>query len=373
MGRSWIIPLLILPGILPGNFLGHKGTDQQCSAHTDKPPLFHLTAVEAQQGWLLLFDGHSAFGWHQQGRAAISNGVWTLEAGSLLWPTTSRWPSHAELVVEAAGPFRLFVPQNRVLEHHREDFSRLTIRWTPREIQAHGEHFRTIAAVERPHATAGASLAIQALGPTPTRVRQLRLWPRQLQPLFNGKNLDGWTVNTADPKRRQGRFSLTPQGELLIENGPGDLVSTTVADNFILQLQCRTLGHHLNGGIFFRCIPGQYQNGYEVQIHNGYKNNDRTQPLDFGTGAIYRRAPVRRVVGDDDRWVTITLIADGRHLATWVDGYPVVDWTDPRPPHDNPRQGYRAAAGPFSLQAHDPTTRLLFRRIEYAPLPTTPQ
>ncbi|MCS7272003.1 MAG: DUF1080 domain-containing protein, partial [Gemmataceae bacterium] len=138
--------------------------------------------------------------------------------------------------------------------------------------------------------------------------------------------------------------------------------------NFLLQFQCRTLGRHLNGGVFFRCIPGQYQNGYEVQIHNGYKDKDRSQPLDYGTGAIYRRVAARRVVSNDDEWFTVTLIADGRHLATWVDGFPVVDWHDPRPPHDNPRQGFRAAAGPFSIQAHDPTTRLLFRRIAYAPL-----
>jgi hypothetical protein len=203
-------------------------------------------------------------------------------------------------------------------------------------------------------------------------LRHLRLRPQQLQPLWNGRNLDGWTVNRADPKRQQARFRVTDQGELLVEGGPGDLVSTVHAADFVLQFDCRTLGKHLNSGVFFRCIPGQYQNGYEVQIHNGYKNNDRTQPLDFGTGGIYRRAPARRVVSNDEEWFTVTLIADGRRIATWVNGFPVVAWEDPRPPHDNPRQGYRAAAGPFSIQAHDPTTRLLFRRIQYAPLPPRP-
>ena len=60
----------------------------------------------------------------------------------------------------------------------------------------------------------------------------------------------------------------------------------------------RRNGKALNSGIFFRCIPGQYQNGYEAQIQNGFKDDDRTKPVDFGTGAIYRRVPARKVVGE---------------------------------------------------------------------------
>lgn len=333
----------------------------------DMSPVGLLSEAEAQKGWLLLFDGHTTFGWHSEGKTTIGNGIWTVEAGGRLWPT-SRLPAHGELTLEVAGPVRLFLPYGCVLEHRGEEWDRLTVRWSDQEIRTEGTHFSPVRNVEKPRPAATASMAVQAIGPAPVRIRNVRLLPHSLRPLFTGKNLDGWRVNTADPKRQQARFSVTSAGELLIENGPGDLVSTAMADDFVLQFQCRTLGKHLNSGVFFRCVPGQYQNGYEVQIHNGYKAGDRSQPLDYGTGAIYRRAPARKVVSDDERWFTVTLIADGRHLATWVDGYSVVDWTDPRPPHDNPRQGYRAAAGPLSLQAHDPTTRLLFRRIDYGPL-----
>ena len=56
--------------------------------------------------------------------------------------------------------------------------------------------------------------------------------------------------------------------------------------DFVLQLECYSNGKHLNSGIFFRSIPGEYNNGYECQIRNEYKDNDRTQPVDFGTGTI---------------------------------------------------------------------------------------
>ena len=40
-------------------------------------------------------------------------------------------------------------------------------------------------------------------------------------------------------------------------------------------------------------------NGYEMQIHNTFRDGDRSRPEDFGTGGIYRRIPARRIVGDD--------------------------------------------------------------------------
>jgi hypothetical protein len=164
------------------------------------------------------------------------------------------------------------------------------------------------------------------------------------------------------------KFEVTPAGELSARNGPGDLQTAGQYDNFVLQLECKTNGKGLNSGVFFRCIPDQYQNGYEAQVHNGYKD-DRTKPVDFGTGAIYRRVPARKVVADDGAWFTMTVVADGPHFATWVNGYQTVDWTDDRKPSDNPRQGLRLAKGHISIQGHDPTTDLLFRNIRLVELP----
>jgi hypothetical protein len=200
------------------------------------------------------------------------------------------------------------------------------------------------------------------------KIKSVKLRPVGVKPLFTGKTLDGWKVNMADPKRVASKFEVTKAGELSVKNGPGDLVTEKEFDNFVLQFECKTLGKALNSGVFFRCVPGQYQNGYEAQIQNAYKDGDRTKPLDLGTGAIYRRVPARKVVSDDNEWFTMTVAADGKHVATWVNGYQTVDWTDDRKENDNPRQGYRAAKGPLSIQGHDPTTDLLFRNIRIVEL-----
>ena len=90
-----------------------------------------------------------------------------------------------------------------------------------------------------------------------------------------------------------------------MKSGPGDIQSEGRYGDFVLQLECKTNGKHLNSGVFFRCVPDQYQNGYEAQIQNGYKDDDRTKPSDFGTGAIYRRVPARKVVANDNEWFTM--------------------------------------------------------------------
>jgi len=136
----------------------------------------------------------------------------------------------------------------------------------------------------------------------------------------------------------------------------------------VLQLECKTLGKGLDSGVFFRCIPDQYQNGYEAQIQNSY-TVARTRPLDFGTGAIHGRFPARKVVSDDNQWFTMTLVAHGNHFATWVNGYQTVDWTDDRKANEDPRQGLRTAKGHLSIQGNDPTTDLLFRNIRITEIP----
>ncbi|HEV3144559.1 MAG TPA: DUF1080 domain-containing protein, partial [Gemmataceae bacterium] len=87
------------------------------------------------------------------------------------------------------------------------------------------------------------------------------------------------------------------------------------------------------------------------------------------TGAIYRRQPARKVVSSDHEWFTMTIAAHGNHLATWVNGYQVTDFTDTREPNENARNGSKTGKGAISLQGHDPTTNLDFRNIRIVELP----
>jgi hypothetical protein len=195
--------------------------------------------------------------------------------------------------------------------------------------------------------------------------RDIRLRPLGANPIFNGKDLTGWSTALA----RESRFGVTDAGELRVESGSGQIESEGRYGDFILQLECFVAGERLNSGVFYRCIPGDRMNGYESQIHNGFRDGDRTKPVDAGTGAIYRRTTARRVVPDDHEWFAKTIIADGPHVAVWVNGYQVTDWTDTRPPHENPREGLRTEPGTICIQGHDPTTDLRFRNLRIVELP----
>src|SRR5207237_1733687 len=97
-------------------------------------------------------------------------------------------------------------------------------------------------------------------------LRNIKLKPLDTKPLFNTKDLTGWKEFPG----KKSKFSVSKEGLLNIKNGPGDLQSEGQWADFILQIDCRTNGENLNSGVFFRCIPGEYQNGYEAQIHNKF-------------------------------------------------------------------------------------------------------
>jgi 3-keto-disaccharide hydrolase len=372
----------------------------------DKPKSNTLTPKEAADGWLLLFDGETTFGWID--RKVVNKDYYTFAAkdGALLMEGRNG----GMVSIEHATPFRHFELVGEYRLSGLADYARCHVQVNVRhenpivgnarsmELPASKEwkSFSMRIAPDGVRSTIADKVIqdwkartgkdkdqfapvivqecrIQFFTPerTDTRCefRNLKLRPLDGVPLFNGKNLDGWRVNNADPKRMSSKFEVTKDGELSVKNGPGDLVADKEFADFVLQFDCKTLGRGLNSGIFFRCIPGQYQNGYEAQVQNLFRDDDRTKPVDFGTGAIYRRIPARKVVSNDNEWFTMTVAASGKHIATWVNGYQTVDWTDDRKENDNPRQGYRAAKGPLSIQGHDPTTDLLFRNIRIAEIP----
>jgi len=199
--------------------------------------------------------------------------------------------------------------------------------------------------------------------------KNIKLKPLGTRSIFNGKDLSGWKVFPGEGKDKS-IYSVTPAGELNVKNGPGSLESEGQYADFVLQLEVFSNGKHLNSGVFFRSIPGEFTNGYECQIQNGYKDADRTKPLDFGTGAFYRRQPARKVNADDFVWFPMTLVVSGSHMATWVNGVQVSDWTDTRAADSNPRKGLRTEAGTLSIQGHDPTTDLSFRKLQIVELPS---
>ena len=340
-----------------------------------------LTPKEIEDGWILLFDGETTFGWKVEGDVAIKEKAMIIGGPKRSRAITTTSFSDFQFALEASwddGKEWLFA--NGRLE---DNWSTIT------GIQKELGKFRSLLDFRRPDRRL--SLTVEA--GKRVWVRNLKLKPLGLKSIFNGKDLTGWKEFKG--QRYKSQFSVTKEGWLHIKSGPGDIQTKDQWGDFVLQIDCLTNGDYLNSGVFFRCQPDKYQQGYEAQIHNKFlpppgrdytieeydpkthklidKKKIKNQAADYGTGAIYRRVPARKQMAKDREWFTMTVAAEGRHIAVWVNGYQVTDWTDNRPLADNARNGCRLEAGPISLQGHDPTTDLSFRNIRIAELPKTAQ
>ena len=203
------------------------------------------------------------------------------------------------------------------------------------------------------------------------KFRNVFVKPLGTKSIFDGKTLAGWH-SVAGSKNSFHSHNVV-DGAIEITDGPGFLETHEEWSDFILQFDAFVNGDGLNSGVFFRLIPGTEEapsNGYELQIENLFADDDRTKPKDdAGTGAIFRRTKARWVIPNDHEWFTMTLIAHGPRIATWVNGFQITDWEDTRPSDLNPRRGSKVEAGPISLQGHDPTTDLKFRNLRIATFP----
>lgn len=177
------------------------------------------------------------------------------------------------------------------------------------------------------------------------------------------KELTDWKAS--DGEGFQGK--LDDEGTLVLSGGKGHMELMQTLGDFCVQTRVKTLANNVNSGIFLRCIPGEEMNGYECQLHHGF-NKDRRLPADSGMGGIFRRQPARAVLSDEDQTAHVTVVADGPHFASWVEGIQVVDWTDTREADSNPRKGLRLEAGTLQLQAHDPTCKVQFETLGIGPI-----
>src|SRR5207253_1190198 len=194
----------------------------------------------------------------------------------------------------------------------------------------------------------------------------LAVRPLGLTSIFPGANLAGWG-RIEHPRRQPERRTdwQVVDGALRVSGGPGCLEYRGGRfGDVVLQVNARTRARYANGGVFFRSQPGLFLMGYEAQIYNRCEGGDPSRPSRYATGAIDDRQNARRLVSRDFQPFTLTVIARGPHLATWVNGYQVTDWTDDRRPDDNPRQGRRTEPSTIQLQAHDGGTDIEFRDIQ---------
>ena len=371
--------------------------------------LNRLKPEEISDGWIRLFDGATLFGWKPNSAVSWSATDGVITAGSdksedkCLLVTTTRFANYelrCDYRVAKGGNTGIFLrtvpnPTDAAVDcyelnmcdtHPEFGTGSLVKRAQPlKPVQGDGEWHTFQVTLDGRHITAKfdgepvldftdnsetplttGHIGLQMNGGK-AEFRNVFLKPIGTRPIFDGQSLEGWHPIPG----AKSQFEVK-DGTIHISDGPGYLETNFAAKNFVLQFDAIANGDRLNGGLFFRAQPGNETKpaeGYEFQIQNGIKDGDRNKPADFGTGAIFRRAPARRVVSNDREWLTGTLVADGPHFSTWVNGIQVVDWTDTRPESKSPREGLKLDDGHFSLQGHDATTDIAFRNLRLVDTP----
>jgi hypothetical protein len=374
---------LALVGLLCG--IGVQAQTPAAPQNGKLDPKDMLSAKQIADGWIQLFDGATDYGWKPRGDAkwTIKDGGIESEAekagslctttefgeGTLHFECLHRSPGkagiamaiHTENGVDATNASVFYFSKES--EHprpvDRPPRSPINTSWTTYDFVARGDEIRLFineeAAASFKVSSPRGYIGLLTDSKEAVQFRNIRFKPEGLKSVFNGKDLTGWIA----PEGNKSVFRVTKEGWLNLKSGKGDLQTIDQWGDFVLQIDVYSNGDHLNSGVFFRAEPGKFEQGY-----------DRTNPVDYGTGAVYNRLPVRKVVSSDREWFTMTLIAHGNHIGSWVNGVLVCDFTDARPPDQtNARKGARTKAGVISLQGHEPDTDLNFRNIRIVELP----
>ena len=359
-----------------------------------------LSREELDEGWISLFDGETLYGWRAASDAnwRVEDGAITVDQGSRpsLLATTTQFdcfrlsvdfwsseetnsgiflrtsPSPADptsdcIELNIAAPDVSPFPTGSLVGRKAIDLELESNVW--RRLIVDVLPSRVVVSIDGQEVLSEAITSPMGRGfvglqynQGPVKFRNLFLKPTRMHSLFSGKDLNGWRTYP----QMATEASTTEDGSLRLVGGRGQIETIGAYDDFVLQLQARTGGAGMNSGVFFRCIPTEEMNGYEVQIQNEIENQDPTRPVDCGTGGVFRRVDARRVNARDETWFSMTIVAVGPHVSVWVDGLQVTDWHDERDPDLNPRRGLRTEAGTIMLQGHDPGTDVSFRRIHIA-------
>ncbi len=184
------------------------------------------------------------------------------------------------------------------------------------------------------------------------------------QLLFDGKSLDGWrsSENPNVFSVQDGNLVVFGKRSHLFYTGP---VANANFRNFELQLDVVTFPK-ANSGVYFHT---EYQEsgwplkGYEVQVNNTHKDVKK------GAG-LYAIQDNLQAPAKDGEWYTMKIRVEGKRVQTWVNGRPIVDYTEePNPERPPNMAGRLISSGTFAIQGHDPESKVMFRNIKVRVLP----
>lgn len=158
--------------------------------------------------------------------------------------------------------------------------------------------------------------------------------------IFNGKNLNGWTVHGTEKW-------YVDNGELVCESGPdkayGYLSTDKNYQNFVLTLQFKQEANG-NSGVFIRSgIEGVKISGWQVEVAplNGHTGGIYES---YGRGWLIKPNPEHEKALQPGDWNDLKIEANGDQVTTWLNGKMMVQFRD-----EKIGQG----KGFIALQIHD--------------------
>ena len=201
--------------------------------------------------------------------------------------------------------------------------------------------------------------------------------------LFNGKDLTGWEIHPKPSpeisditeKKVDGKvvaFEGVVKGKriplwrvedgVIIGGGPPSHLFTVRDDftDFHFRVEAK-INDHGNSGQYFRTKFGPgFPTGYEVQINATHGDPIKTGSLypDGRTTLVKYKKQItvmNKAPHKPDEWFTQEVIAIGPKITILVNGKKTIEWEDPE---------YRYKKGHFALQAHNPGSVMMFRKVE---------
>lgn len=180
--------------------------------------------------------------------------------------------------------------------------------------------------------------------------------------LFDGKTLKGW-------KASENKDSWSVEDGALVCHGPRSHLFYVGEDkpfvNFEFKAEVKTTPGS-NAGIYFHTRyqeVGWPKYGYECQVNVSHKDPKKS-------GSLYGVENVSDPPAKDNEWYTQHIIVKGRHIVLKINDQTVVDFTEPEG-----QQAFsadferRLGSGTFALQAHDPDSKVYFRKLMVKRLP----
>lgn len=158
--------------------------------------------------------------------------------------------------------------------------------------------------------------------------------------LFNGENLDGWTIYGTEKW-------YVDEGLLICESGPDEQYGYLATDkhykDFELTLEFKQEADG-NSGVFIRStVEGTKVSGWQVEVAPPGHDTGGVYES-YGRGWLIKPEPEKDKALKEGEWNTMKIRVDGATITSWLNGTEMITLTDEK---------IGAGEGSVALQIHD--------------------